>query len=140
VIVSPTEAGDHAAGQPPAAVGGPPDPDNDQRPLLLWCAVVLSTWAWPAAIVGAVCATAGLRLQAAGWRYAGEFAVGVTFASGVVLACVRNIHGVALLVGLVLAALVSGVARAPLPPQAAESPCSGAARSPLDTWRGERHE
>jgi hypothetical protein len=31
VIVSHTEAGDHAAGQPPAAVAGPPDPDNDQR-------------------------------------------------------------------------------------------------------------
>jgi hypothetical protein len=31
VIVSHTEAGDHAAGQPPAAVADPPDPDNEQR-------------------------------------------------------------------------------------------------------------
>jgi membrane associated rhomboid family serine protease len=87
--------------------------------LLLWCAVLLSTWAWPAAVVGAVCAAAGVRLQAAGWRYAAEFAVGVTVATGVFLAGVRNIHGAALLAGLALAALLSGVARAPLPPQPA---------------------
>jgi hypothetical protein len=86
---------------------------------MLWCAVILSTWAWSAAIVGAVCATAGVRLQAAGWRYAGGFAVAVTLATGVFLACVRNIHGAALLAGLALAVLLSGVARAPLPPQPA---------------------
>jgi hypothetical protein len=44
---------------------------------------------------------------------------GVTLASGVVLACVRNIHGAALLAGGVLAALLGGVARG------AESPRSG---------------
>jgi membrane associated rhomboid family serine protease len=82
--------------------------------LLLWCAVLLSTWAWPAAVVGAVCAAAGLRLQAAGWRYAGSFAVAVTLVSGVVLACVRDIHGAALLAGLALAALISGVGREPV--------------------------
>jgi hypothetical protein len=47
---------------------------------LLWCAVILPSWAWPAAVVGAVCAMAGVRLQAEGWRYGGEFAVGVTLA------------------------------------------------------------
>jgi membrane associated rhomboid family serine protease len=40
--------------------------------LLLWCAVILSTWAWPAAVVGAVCAAAGLRLQVGGWRMPGS--------------------------------------------------------------------
>ena len=86
-------------------------PDLGAFALLLWCAVILSTWAWPAAVAGAVCAAAGLRLQAGGWRYAGSFAVGVTVASGVFLACVRNIHGAALLAGVVLAALMSGVGR-----------------------------
>jgi membrane associated rhomboid family serine protease len=98
--------------------------------LLLWCAVLLSTWAWPAAVVGAVGAMAGLRLQLAGWRYAGEFAVAVTLASGVFLACVRNIHGPALLTGLTLAALLSGLAREPLRSRPAEAPRSGTASPP----------
>ena len=82
--------------------------------LLVWCAVLLSTWAWPAPVVGAVFATVGLRLQGAGWRYAGEFAVAVTLATGVFLACVRDIHGAALVAGVALAALLGGVAREPL--------------------------
>ena len=89
--------------------------------LLLWCAVILSTWAWTAAVVGAVCAAAGLRLQVGGWPYAGEFAVGVTVASGVVLACVRNIHGAALLAGIALTAILGGVAREPVRAGSAES-------------------
>jgi hypothetical protein len=93
--------------------------------LLLWCAVILSTWVWPAAIVGAVCAAAELRLQAGGWRYAGEFAVGVTVASGVFLACVRDIHGAALLAGVALSAVVCGVAREPLQARPTESAHGG---------------
>jgi hypothetical protein len=88
--------------------------------LLLWCAVILSTWDWPAAVVGAVCAAAELRLQADGWRYAGEFAVAVTVASGVFLACVRDIHGAALLAGVALA-VVCGVGREPVRERPAES-------------------
>jgi membrane associated rhomboid family serine protease len=98
--------------------------------LLLWCAVLLSTWAWPAAVVGAVCAMAGLRLQAAGWRHVGAFAVAVTFASGVFLACVLNIHGPALLAGLAFAAMLGGVARGPLRSHQAESSRSGTASPP----------
>ena len=92
--------------------------------LLLWCAVILSTWAWPAAVVGAVCAAAGLRLQMGGWRYAGEFAVLVTVVSGVVLACVQNIHGAALLAGVALAAL-GGVVREPMRAGLADSARAG---------------
>jgi membrane associated rhomboid family serine protease len=98
--------------------------------LLLWCAVLLLTWAWPAAVVGWVCAVAGLRLQAAGWRHAGTFAVVVTLASGVFLACVRDIHGAALLAGAALAALLGGVARDPLGSRPAEAARAGTASPP----------
>jgi hypothetical protein len=60
--------------------------------------------------------------------YAGEFAVGVTVASGVVLACVRNIHGAALLAGVVLAVILGGVAREPVRARSQESAGTGAAR------------
>jgi len=80
--------------------------------LVLWDAVLLSTWSWPAAIVGGVAAMAVIRLQR--WRHVGTFTVAVTIATGVFLACVQNIHGAALLAGLALAALVTYVWREPL--------------------------
>jgi membrane associated rhomboid family serine protease len=82
--------------------------------LVLWDAVLLSTWTWPAAIVGGVAAMAVIRLQLARWRHVGTFTVAVTIATGVFLACVQNIHGAALLAGLALAALVAYVWREPV--------------------------
>lgn len=77
-----------------------------------------------------------MRLQAAGWRYAGTFAVVVTLASGVFLACVRNIHGPALLAGVALAALLGGVAREPLRSRSAEAARSGIGSPPRSDAAG----
>ena len=54
----------------------------------------------------------------------------MTLASGVFLACVRDIHGAALLAGVALVAVLGGVARGPLRSRPAESTRSGTASSP----------
>jgi membrane associated rhomboid family serine protease len=79
--------------------------------LVLWDAVLLSTWTWPAAIAGGVAAMAVIRLGLSRWRHVNTVAFAVTIATGIVLACVQNIHGAALLAGLALAALFAFLPR-----------------------------
>jgi membrane associated rhomboid family serine protease len=90
--------------------------------LVLWDAVLLSTWTWPAAIVGGVVAMVVIRLGVSRWRHVNTVAVAATVATGVVLACVQNIHGAALLAGLAVAALFAYMWREPVTAAAEPDP------------------
>jgi membrane associated rhomboid family serine protease len=81
---------------------------------LLWIGALLATWKYPLIAIGIVTAVAAQRVDwsRAAFRYA---ALAYAIAAGVLLVAVRNIHGAALLVALVIAtglfALPSDAAR-----------------------------
>jgi membrane associated rhomboid family serine protease len=94
--------------------GDPRLPVFGAMALVLWDAVLLSTWTWPAAIAGGVVAMVVIRLGVSRWRHVNTVAFTATIATGVTLACVQNIHGAALLAGLALAALPGCMRREPV--------------------------
>jgi membrane associated rhomboid family serine protease len=70
---------------------------------MLWVGALLATW-WPPLVgVGIVGLVGAARLAEARWRYLGVAALVLTVFSGAALAIDRNIHGAALLAGLVIA-------------------------------------
>jgi membrane associated rhomboid family serine protease len=71
--------------------------------VLLWCGVLLSTWHYPLIAIGVVAAALTPRLVRSRWRALGTLVVVVTSAVGLTLVTALNIHGAALLAGLVLA-------------------------------------
>lgn len=86
--------------------------------VVLWCAAMLATWNWfaviPAWLVAMVTLPLGRRRQAA----LGLVAVLTVLVSGAALAAARNIHGAALVAGLVFATLL-WMARGTLAPTGA---------------------
>jgi membrane associated rhomboid family serine protease len=73
--------------------------------LLLWCGAVLSTWWLPLIALGAAAAVASRSLVR--WRGLGASAALAALGTGVILCTARNIHGVALLSGMVIAFLAT---------------------------------
>jgi membrane associated rhomboid family serine protease len=71
--------------------------------VLFWCGVLLSTWHHPLIFVGVAAAATTPLLVRSRWRGLGAFVVVVASAVSLTLVAARNIHGVALLAGLLLA-------------------------------------
>lgn len=75
---------------------------------MLWAGALLATW-WPPLIaVGFVTFAVSVRLEAARWRPLGAAALAFVVVCGVTLAIARNIHGAALLAGVVIALATYG--------------------------------
>lgn len=94
---------------------------------VLWCADMLATWHWWVSIPAYAVAAIVLRLSMARWRGLGAIVLLVALASAAVLCAVRNIHGAALLAGLVLAGLI-WMGRGELAPRPAMVTGAGAGR------------
>ncbi|WP_285568562.1 rhomboid family intramembrane serine protease [Actinoallomurus iriomotensis] len=83
--------------------------------VLLWCGALLTGLWFPLALVGFVAAMA-VRIAAERGVATGRWATAGALAAGVALTADRDIHGVALLAGLVIASvLVRSVRRLPVP-------------------------
>ncbi|GIE47346.1 hypothetical protein Ani05nite_08800 [Amorphoplanes nipponensis] len=74
---------------------------------LVWCGVLFTTWYVPLVVLGAVPAAVTPRLIQARWGGLGFLVLGVCVATAVTLTAARNIHGAALLAGLLLAAALT---------------------------------
>ncbi len=72
---------------------------------LLWAGVLLATWWYPLVVVGIVAAGAGRAKAEWSNPWHGRAALGFVAAIGVFLCAVRNIHGAAMLAGLVIAVI-----------------------------------
>jgi membrane associated rhomboid family serine protease len=70
---------------------------------LAWCGALLATWYYPLVVLGMVAAGASLRVPRPRLQVAWG-ALAATAATALALTAVRNIHGVALLAALMLAA------------------------------------
>ena len=85
--------------------------------MLLWCGALLGTLSWPLIVVGVAAAAVARRRQEQHEPVLRATALGVA-ATGSVLAIATNIHGAALLAGIVLAQFTvprsSDLERAPL--------------------------
>jgi membrane associated rhomboid family serine protease len=89
--------------------------------VLLWCGALLATWWAPLIGLGIAAAIGSQRLSQVSWRGLRIAVPAAVIATGALLAAVRNIHGAALLAGLLLAFV-------PVKPTARESrlPARGA--------------
>lgn len=71
--------------------------------LLVWCGVLLATWSFPLLLVGVVAAVIATPVSRSGRRGFGVVVFVAATATAVALIAVRNIHGAAMLTGLLLA-------------------------------------
>jgi membrane associated rhomboid family serine protease len=112
----PTGAGDSVAICGLAAIvaiaawrGRRPVPVIAALAVAAWCGGLLSTWWYPLIALGIAACVAIPRLSRAGWPALGAAVAGAVLATGAALAVARNIHGVALLAGLLIALAYSQV-------------------------------
>lgn len=71
--------------------------------VLVWYGALLATWSFPLLLVGVVAAVIATPVSRSGWRGFGVVVFLAATATAVALIAVRNIHGVAMLAGLLLA-------------------------------------
>jgi membrane associated rhomboid family serine protease len=83
--------------------------------VVLWCAAMLATWNWFAVIPAWLVAMVTLPMGINRWRGQGVIAVLAVLVTGAVLCSVQNIHGAALIAGVVFATLIWQARGAPAP-------------------------